>query len=71
MTKDYAVFGALGSSGLIDSAFRTADRHVLETPTASGTPDLLVIGTVHDPATPYEGAEALAETLGNATLLTW
>ena len=34
-------------------------------------PDLLVIGSVRDPATPYEGAVSLTETLGNATLLTW
>ena len=33
-------------------------------------PAPLVVGTTHDPATPYSGAEALAEQLGNAALLT-
>jgi hypothetical protein len=33
-------------------------------------PPVLVIGTTHDPATPYSGAVALTEQLGNATLLT-
>ena len=31
---------------------------------------LLVIGTTHDPATPYEGAEAMARQLARARLLT-
>ena len=32
---------------------------------------MLVIGTVHDPATPYVGAVALTRAMGNAMLLTW
>ena len=32
---------------------------------------MLVVGTVHDAATPYIGAVALTKILGNATLLTW
>ena len=32
---------------------------------------LLVVGTIHDSATPYVGAVALTKILGNATLLTW
>jgi hypothetical protein len=32
---------------------------------------VLVIGNLHDPATPYQGATDLARTLGNAELLTW
>ncbi|MFW3172157.1 alpha/beta hydrolase [Geodermatophilus sp. CPCC 206100] len=33
-------------------------------------PPVLVVGTTHDPATPYSGAVALTEQLGNARLIT-
>ena len=36
----------------------------------ASAPAPLVIGTTYDPATPYEGAVALTEQLGNARLLT-
>ncbi|WP_100501535.1 alpha/beta hydrolase [Geodermatophilus chilensis] len=39
-----------------------------ELPGTSATP--LVIGTTHDPATPYSGSVAMVEALGNARLLT-
>ena len=32
---------------------------------------MLVVGNLHDPATPYQGAKDLARTLGNGVLLTW
>jgi pimeloyl-ACP methyl ester carboxylesterase len=32
---------------------------------------ILVVGNLHDPATPYQGAKDLARTLGNAALLSW
>ena len=32
---------------------------------------VLVIGNLHDPATPYQGAVDLAKTLGNAEVLSW
>ncbi|MBB3083889.1 alpha/beta hydrolase [Geodermatophilus sabuli] len=38
--------------------------------TDASAPPVLVIGTTHDPATPYSGASALAGQLGNARLLT-
>ncbi|MFR9724347.1 alpha/beta hydrolase [Streptomyces sp. MS19] len=38
---------------------------------ASGAADILVVGTLRDPATPYEWAEGLAEQLESATLLTY
>ena len=44
---------------------------VLEPPVAPTPNRLLVVGTIHDPATPYAGAVALTKILGNATLLTW
>lgn len=38
---------------------------------AEGSNEILVIGTVGDPATPYAWSEALAQQLDNATLLTY
>jgi hypothetical protein len=47
-------------------------RVVLELPTAPSTSaPVVVVGTVHDPATPYAGAVSMTEVLGRATLLTY
>ena len=32
---------------------------------------MLVVGNLHDPATPYKGAVDLARTMGTAELLSW
>ena len=39
--------------------------------TAEGAAPILVLGTVDDPATPYEWAQALASQLSSGRLLTW
>jgi pimeloyl-ACP methyl ester carboxylesterase len=39
--------------------------------TANGAAPILVVGTVGDPATPYEWAEALSAQLSSGRLLTW
>lgn len=39
--------------------------------TGKGAAPILVVGTTHDPATPYVWAEALSSQLESATLLTW
>jgi pimeloyl-ACP methyl ester carboxylesterase len=36
-----------------------------------GSPPILVVGTTHDPATPYPWAQAMAAQLGSAVLLTY
>ena len=46
-------------------------RHVLPPPSAAGSPPILVVGTTHDPATPYSGAQHLAAALTTGVLLTW
>jgi pimeloyl-ACP methyl ester carboxylesterase len=46
-------------------------RSVLEAPTAPTPNRVLVLGATHDPATPYAGAVALTDIMGNASLLTW
>ena len=38
---------------------------------APGAPPILVVGTVGDPATPYEWAQAVTSELDSARLLTW
>ncbi len=38
---------------------------------AAGSPEILVIGTEFDPATPYPWAQSLAAQLDNGRLLTW
>ena len=43
----------------------------LPAPKAPTSPPLLVVGTVGDPATPYEWSVAMTAALGNATLLTY
>lgn len=40
-------------------------------PVGGRSPTILVIGTVHDPATPYARAVVLARALGSGVLLTW
>ncbi|MEQ1785626.1 MAG: alpha/beta hydrolase, partial [Acidimicrobiales bacterium] len=42
----------------------------LEATSAPGTPPILVISTTGDPATPYEGGVAVADTLENGILIT-
>ena len=39
--------------------------------TAAGSPLIVVVGTVHDPATPYQWAQALTNQLSNGVLLTF
>jgi len=39
--------------------------------TAAGSAPILVVGTTHDPATPYAWAQQVAGELANAGLLTW
>lgn len=64
-------FGPLTGTGL--DTCRTWPRPANPTPapTGAGAPPLLVIGTVGDPATPYEWAEQMAAALESATLLTY
>ncbi|MDN6795458.1 MAG: alpha/beta hydrolase [Propionibacterium sp.] len=39
--------------------------------TAPGTPPIVVVGTTHDPATPYVMAQGLAEQLEGGVLVSW
>ncbi len=67
----YPLFGTTLALGLLTCQQWTAPRRPLPAVRAAGSPPLLVVGTVNDPATPYESAQVLARTLANARLLTW
>lgn len=68
----FPTLGVWGSWQLFGCAFWTAPRHTLTPPAAPAAPPLVVLGTVHDPATPYAGAVSMAKVLGNgSSLVTW
>ncbi|MEV6235382.1 alpha/beta hydrolase [Lentzea sp. NPDC051838] len=70
-TADFPLFGGYQARGLYGCRFWDVPRHPLAKPTAPTAPPSLVIGTVHDPATPYQGAVELTAALGSGVLLTW
>jgi pimeloyl-ACP methyl ester carboxylesterase len=70
--RRFPIFGLWAASGLFSCQQWQPKRTVPPLPTAPSTArKVLVIGNLHDPATPYQGAKDLAKTLGNAELLTW
>ena len=58
------------SIGCGDVALHAAERITSLDKAASVSP-ILVVGTTHDPATPYKWAQSVTAELGNATLLTY
>lgn len=70
--KRFPLFGAWNANGLFSCQPWQPQRTIPPLPTAPNTPHkVLVVGNLHDPATPYQGAKDLAKTLGNTELLTW
>ncbi|MCL2780519.1 MAG: alpha/beta hydrolase, partial [Actinomycetia bacterium] len=67
----YPMFGLWAASSLFSCQQWQPNRHLLPPPSAAGSKPILVIGTIHDPATPYHGAQVLADALGTGVLLTW
>ncbi len=60
----------LAWSNVSCSFWKTPATGVAKTISAPGTPTILVVGTVNDPATPYEWSVALADQLSSGVLLT-
>lgn len=60
-----------GLASAMASAWPIESKDTRQTVTGAGAAPILVVGTTHDPATPYQWAEALADQLESATLLTW
>jgi pimeloyl-ACP methyl ester carboxylesterase len=67
----YPMFGLSLAQSLFSCAVWQPHRTPVPKPTAATPQKVLVIGNLHDPATPYQGAKDLARTLGNAELLSW
>jgi pimeloyl-ACP methyl ester carboxylesterase len=66
------MFGAYLAWSNVGCAFWKAPAsghaHAIEAP---GSPTILVVGTVNDPATPYPWAQALASQLSKGVLMTF
>jgi pimeloyl-ACP methyl ester carboxylesterase len=66
------VFGPrMAYGGTSCAAWPFPATRVREAITASGSADILVVGTTNDPATPYVWAQALADELENGHLITY
>jgi pimeloyl-ACP methyl ester carboxylesterase len=70
-TARYPLFGRNSAQALYSCHAWPGSGHPVPSPTAAGAPPILVVGTAHDPATPYSGATALARALGTGSVLTW
>jgi pimeloyl-ACP methyl ester carboxylesterase len=69
--KDYPMFGRWSAPALFSCQVWQPDRTPVPLPSAPTPHKVLVVGNLHDPATPYKGAVDLAKTMGNAALLSW
>jgi pimeloyl-ACP methyl ester carboxylesterase len=65
------VVGKAVSFWLVGCKYWLGDRDILPVPRDVGAPPILVLGSRHDPVTPYTGAVAMARILGSGHLLTW
>lgn len=69
--EKYPLFGGPLASGIAFCAAWPAKRDPYPVGPAEGAPPILVVGTLGDPATPYESTVELAELLGTGRVLTW
>ena len=67
----YPMFGLWSAASLFSCQSWQPERTPLPVPSAPTAPTVLVIGNLHDPATPYQGAKDLTKALGHAVLLSW
>ncbi len=67
----YPIFGRNAAASLYGCYGWPPSGHPLPPASAPGAPPILVIGTVHDPATPYGQAAILAKALGSGVVLSW
>jgi pimeloyl-ACP methyl ester carboxylesterase len=64
-------FGPLLGTGLDDCSTWPEPTNPIPRISAPDSPTVLVVGTVGDPATPYEWSQRMVEALGSAELLTY
>jgi pimeloyl-ACP methyl ester carboxylesterase len=67
----YPIFGANAAASLYACHAWPSSQHPLPPASAPGAPPILVVGTVHDPATPYAASAVLAKALGSGVVLSW
>ncbi|WP_375503813.1 alpha/beta hydrolase [uncultured Jatrophihabitans sp.] len=67
----FPIFGLWSVPSLFTCQQWQKTRTVPPLPTTSTKTKVLVVGNLHDPATPYKGAVDLAKTMGSAELLSW
>jgi pimeloyl-ACP methyl ester carboxylesterase len=67
----YGVFGSSLATGIVMCAVWPTKRDPYPTGKADGAPPIVVVGTVNDPATPYEQTAKLAGMLGVGRVVTW
>jgi len=67
----YPLFGKSSAASLYECFDWPESGHPLPPAAAPGAPPILVVGTVHDPITPYPQATALAKALGTGVVLSW
>ncbi len=67
----FPIFGLWSVPSLFTCQQWQKTRTVPPLPTATTTTKVLVVGNIHDPATPYQGAIDLTKTMGSAELLSW
>ncbi len=69
--KRFPLFGKWSVPSLFTCQQWQPTRVVPPKPVAPTPSKVLVVGNLHDPATPYQGARDLTTTMGNAELLSW
>jgi pimeloyl-ACP methyl ester carboxylesterase len=67
----YPLFGLWSAPSLFQCQAWPDKREPVPPETAPGSAPIVVVGNLHDPATPYAGAVHMASTLGTGVLLTW
>ena len=67
----FPLFGVWSAASMFQCQAWQKERHPIPPETATGSKPILVVGNLHDPATPYAGAVHLAAKLGTGVLLTW
>lgn len=67
----YPIFGNNAAASLYNCYGWPKSGHPVPPASAPGAPPILVVATLHDPATPYPAAPLLAKALGTGVVLTW
>ena len=67
----YPMFGPSLATGLLICAVWPGGKDPYPTGPATGAPEIVVVGSLGDPATPYESTQKLADMLGVGVVVTW